>query len=191
MVAESVETKMNAQNWLDPWTLLNATADDLRAIGDEPDPKQMADLMELLDALREAYTIRASGAADAMPEKTDGLAALTAEVEKSQRLSAALQICMLIGSKYGLFGINGRPLEPGESILFHGSPKIVEAPGATSLFDALRPALVSLMKGMATATASTVFVCERCDKIGPAKQQNKRFCGAACRMRAHRADGRG
>ena len=193
MVAEGVEAMINTQNWQDPWGLLNATADDLHSIGDEPDPDQLADLAELLDALRAVYIIRASGATDAMPGKTDGLAAhTTAVIEKSQRLIAALQICTLIGSKYGLMSIDGTPLEPGQSFSLLGNSRlVVEAPDATWLFEALRPALVSLMKGMATATASTVFVCEHCQKIGPAKQHNKRFCGAACRMRAHRADGRG
>ena len=190
MVAEGVEAMINTQNWQDPWGLLNATADDLHSIGDEPDPDQLADLAELLDALREVYRIQASGAS--MRQIADGLAALTDEVEKSQRLIAALQICTLIGSKYGLMSIDGTPLEPGQSFSLLGNSRlVVEAPDATWLFEALRPALVSLMKGMATATASTVFVCEHCQKIGPAKQQNKRFCGAACRMRAHRADGRG
>ena len=189
MVAEGVEAMINTQNWQDPWGLLNATADDLHSIGDEPDPDQLADLAELLDALREVYRIQASGAS--MRQIADGLAALTDEVEKSQRLSAALQICTLIGSKYGLMSIDGTPLEPGQSFSLLGNPRQVEAPGATSLFDALRPALVWLIEGMATATASTVYVCERCDKIGPAKQQNKRFCGPACRMAAHRANGRG
>jgi hypothetical protein len=55
-----------------------------------------------------------------------------------------------------------------------------------SVFAPLEAPLNGLLKALETATPSTVFVCERCGRIGPAERSDKRYCNNVCRAQASR-----
>lgn len=55
-----------------------------------------------------------------------------------------------------------------------------------SMHKAVEQLLDSLLWRWWDGTESNLYVCEKCGKIGPAKQKNKRFCNSTCRVRAFR-----
>jgi len=60
-------------------------------------------------------------------------------------------------------------------------------PRGTTLISHVYPYFFNELEGhLIGASASTIFICECCGRIGPAKQKNKRFCNTTCRVRTFR-----
>ena len=166
------------------WRLLNLTPEDwgeLEALVREHGchEEQLPALQGLLQALRELYQIAATGDLELTAGGSKKGAEVAARVERANSTVRAITGRFFIAWVPGYIAQDGRyhcVLQPVPG--WNLRDRAVLSP---SLFAALGAPLGKLLDGLASASRSTVFVCEWCEKIGPAMRRRKQFCNSRCR----------
>lgn len=156
----------------DPWRLLNATEEEIRAAAGEKwyKPEEVDELVSMLEALRTLYYWGGIGdpvdLAQVFPE---------AEARLRQGLRA-----LYSGIFETTFFLDGAKIRRGLRRV-DGLPK-----GPPFIVVDLNEALSELIDGLETLTPRKVFVCGQCGRIGPAERSDKRYCSNVCRAQASR-----
>lgn len=154
------------------WALLNASDEEIREIA-QADPwpfdkwsaQQIEELINFVRAFREIYTLVAKGPLHG---------------KDAQRFSTVSDI-ITEGLDDFFAGLRPQLLQiDGDTLAFQMSG----GPGPYTLLDHVGDKLLDLFQGLQGANSSSVFVCEWCGRIGPARYKNKRFCDANCRAAA-------
>lgn len=161
----------------DPWKLLNATEQELReAAGTRRyAPEDIDELVNMVAALQTLYRGVATGDPKALAQVFP---------EAEAKLRQALRRLFSGIFETGFF-LNGVQVRRGL--------RRVEGQGnwPTAMTLDVGEALTDLLYGLETATPSTVYACEWCGRIGPARRSDKRHCSDSCRARASRRRRRG
>lgn len=157
-----------------PWALLNTSTEEIRETAAKDVEAELPwgaveieELTQLVGALRELYILTAQGR----------------QVNEEERFQRARRT---------VFQILRRHWTSYSPDVRHVGDKTVVAMTATvdgsirGLLGSLEVLIRDLLNGLDGANPSTVYVCEYCGRIGPAKQRNKRFCGATCKQAVYR-----
>lgn len=193
----------------DPWRLLNATAEEIRGVIDDLFPggqpgnlgsvredadgkphaqtaaEQAEELIALLEALREMFTMAARG------ELFTPDGEVRSEEVTERFLAAEERAGLVLQRYYGQYrpGFVATPQGIAQTFYPTADSQWVwwkDEGELDSLADYLNKPLRKLFAALASATPRTVLVCENCGRLGPAERTRKRFCDAACRTAAYR-----
>lgn len=169
----------------DPWALLNAPATAIReaaqATGRGYPQEEVEDLLRLLEGLREMYRVAGSG--DLFTK--EGVYRNDAVGEEAGQRKARAEETVddlmrgyFVDHRMGYFAVPS-----GFVLLWWPLSQAVNPSVIVRLWE---PLWWLLKTGLENANPSTVYTCAYCGRIGPAKQHNRTFCGATCRVKAWR-----